>query len=209
MTTQTMLAFALFAFVSSITPGPNNLMLLASGVNFGLQRTVPHMLGIIVGCSLMMAAVAFGAHQLLSSIPYGFAVMKWASLSYLLWLAFSLGRNRTPLTDADPSEKPLLRPMSFIGACAFQWVNPKAWWMMLTACTTYLSESATAASKLDSIALMIVIFALVNLPAIGAWVWGGTKLRSLLSNPINLKRFNLIMACTLVISVLPILAESF
>src|ERR1700739_1477887 len=121
-----------FALVMSITPGPNNTMLLASGVNFGFRRTLPHMLGITLGCMVMMLVIALGLGQLFERMPYLFAALEAASVAYLLYLAWKIATSR-----ALSVEKADRQPMTFLQAAAFQWVNPKAWMMAVTGVTAF------------------------------------------------------------------------
>ena len=132
MSLETFLALVLFAFTTSITPGPNNMMLFASGVNFGFARTIPHMLGIGAGFLSLLIAVGLGLGALLHSVPVVYMALKFAGGAYLLWVAWKIGTSRS-LSDG----KTGAQPMTFIGAAAFQWVNPKAWVMAVTAMATY------------------------------------------------------------------------
>ena len=148
-----------FAFVSSITPGPNNLMLMASGANFGFNRTVPHMLGISIGHSFMIIMVGLGLIQLFEAFPILHKIMTGLSVVYLLYLAWKIA-NAAPPKDGEASGSPL----SFLQAAAFQWVNPKAWFMALTAITVYAPEKSVPA-----ITLVALVFAMTNLPSICTW----------------------------------------
>ena len=130
MQLETFLALILFAFTTSITPGPNNMMLFASGVNFGFARTIPHMLGIGAGFLSLLIAVGLGLGALLRSVPVVYTALKFAGGAYLLWVAWKIGTSRS-LSDGKAGAK----PMTFLGAAAFQWVNPKAWVMAVTAMT--------------------------------------------------------------------------
>jgi hypothetical protein len=126
MTTDLMLAFAGFAFVSSITPGPNNAMLLASGVNFGFRRTMPHIAGIAFGCVVMLVLVGFGLGEAFAAVPGLYDALRWAGAAYLLWLAWAIARS------GPTAERPAGgRPFGFWPAAFFQWVNPKAWIMVV------------------------------------------------------------------------------
>ena len=122
MTAELLLAFAGFAFVSSVTPGPNNAMLLASGVNYGFRRTVPHIAGISLGCVAMLILVGLGLGRLFAAVPQLYLILRYAGAAYLLWLAWKIA-TAGPMTD----QKAASRPMTFWQAAAFQWVNPKAW----------------------------------------------------------------------------------
>jgi threonine/homoserine/homoserine lactone efflux protein len=206
MNLNAVLALALFAFVSSITPGPNNFMLLSSGVRFGFSRTIAHMLGVSFGFGFMLCAVYLGVHQTLAQLPWLLTIMKWLGIGYLLWFAVALARDRTPINTASPlATNTSSKPMTFLGACAFQWINPKAWWMAVTASSTYVP--ALGFNQTDAwlgAFWLSLIFVLVNIPSVSAWAWGGTQLRRFLSNPQSLQFFNLLMAALLVASIVPI-----
>jgi len=120
-------AMAMFAFVTSVTPGPNNMMLLASGVNFGVKRTVPHWLGVSLGHFVMLLLVGAGLESLLKAYPFVYQVMKVVGFAYLVYLAWGVARSGAPERNGAEATKPI----SFFGAAAFQWVNPKAWIMSI------------------------------------------------------------------------------
>ncbi|WP_374192479.1 LysE family translocator [Trinickia acidisoli] len=185
-----------FALVMSITPGPNNTMLLASGVNFGFRRTVPHMLGITCGCMVMMVAIALGLGQIFTRFPTLYAVMEIASAAYLLYLAWKIAASRAFSVSAAHE-----RPMTFFQAVAFQWVNPKAWMMAVTGATAFhLSDNL-----LINALFLTVAFAIVNLPSITVWAAFGLGVRRFLSGPAMLRAFNWSMAALLVASVVPMI----
>lgn len=190
-------ALALYAFVASITPGPNNLMLLASGANFGFARTIPHMLGIALGFTAMTAIVGLGLAGLFLTFPIARTVLTVASVAYLLWLAWKIANAAPPDARAPATGK----PMTGLQAAAFQWVNPKAWSMTLTANTLYAPNA-----DWPSVAAVAVVFGLVNLPCISSWALIGTALRGWLRNPRTLRLFNLGMAALLVATLYPVLA---
>ena len=189
-------ALVLFAFVTSVTPGPNNLMLLASGVNFGFRRTVPHMFGIGSGFFVLLLAVGFGLGALLERVPLLYAALKIGGALYLLYLAWKIAFSRS-MGEAETGG----RPLTFLQAAAFQWVNPKAWVMALGAMAAYTDAENYAASVL----IIGVVFALVNVPSVSVWAGFGTALRSFLSDPVRLKWFNMGMGLTLVLSLWPML----
>ena len=159
MTPELLLAFVLFAFVTSVTPGPNNLMLLASGVNFGLRRSVPHMLGVSLGFMLLVLAVGLGLGQLFQRWPLLHALLAWGGATYLLYLAWKIARSVAP---SDSGAAPG-KPFTFVQAAAFQWINPKAWIMAITAIGTYIPQE----DFLGNLLLLAPLFALVNGPSVG------------------------------------------
>lgn len=196
MPLETFLALVLFAFTTSITPGPNNMMLFASGVNFGFARTIPHMLGIGAGFLSLLIAVGLGLGALLHSVPVVYTALKFAGGAYLLWVAWKIGTSRS-LSDG----KTGAQPMTFLGAAAFQWVNPKAWVMAVTAMATYTNPDY----YLPTVMLVGLAFAAVNVPSVSTWAGFGSALREWLSVPVRLKWFNITMALLLVASLWPML----
>ena len=194
MTYELFLALLGFAFVTSVTPGPNNMMLLASGVNFGLRRTVPHMLGISVGHSVMVFLVGLGVAGVFLAHPFALIGLKVAAVVYMLWLAWKIARSGAP-----GEGKAAGRPMTFLQAGAFQWVNPKAWAMALGAVAAYVPEPSVGAY-----AAVAVVFAGVNLPSVAIWAAAGQGLRRWLDRPGRLRVFNWGMAGVLVASLIPV-----
>jgi threonine/homoserine/homoserine lactone efflux protein len=197
MSADIFLALLAFAFVSSITPGPNNLMLLASGVNFGFRRSLPHMLGIGAGFVLLLLAVGFGLGAMLTAYPQLHLALKFAGGAYLLYLAWRIAMTRS----MSAKEGEAARPMTFLEATAFQWVNPKAWVMAVTAMAIYTSPDA----PFVTVILVAFAFGIVNLPCVSSWAAFGTALRGFLSDPARLKWFNIAMALLLVASLWPML----
>ncbi|MEM9248999.1 MAG: LysE family translocator [Pseudomonadota bacterium] len=188
-------ALAVFAFVSSITPGPNNLMLMASGANFGVRRTIPHMLGISLGHALMVFLVGMGLAAVFTAWPPALVLLKIVSAGYMLWLAWRIAHAAAPGEGQAGG-----RPFSFLQAAAFQWVNPKAWAMALTAVTVYAPGTGLAAML-----VVAAVFAAVNLPSVSVWAWFGQQVRHLLTNHTRLRAFNWTMAVLLVASLWPVL----
>ncbi|KPD10647.1 LysE family translocator [Phaeobacter sp. 11ANDIMAR09] len=195
MTYELFLALTLFAFVSSITPGPNNLMLMASGANFGFRRTIPHMLGVALGFVFMVILVGAGLVQVFDAVPISYSILKLASVLYLLYLAWKIA-NAGPAEASGNSGT----PMTFLQAAAFQWVNPKAWAMALTAISAY-----TPNQTLWAIFLVATVFGAVNLPSVGSWTILGQQMARFLTNPRRLTRFNWLMAVLLIASLYPVI----
>ena len=196
MTPDLFFALVGFAFVTSVTPGPNNMMLLASGVNFGFRRSVPHMLGISIGHALMVVLIGIGLDGLFETYPGLKLAMKVMAVLYMLWLAWRIANADTP----DEPQGRGKGPMTFLQAAAFQWVNPKAWAMALGAVAAY-----AGAGGLGVVGLVAVTFACVNLPSISLWTVLGTKIRGLLTDHRRLRQFNWTMAILLVLSLIPVL----
>ena len=187
---------AVFALVASITPGPNNLMLMASGANFGFRRTIPHSLGVAIGFTVMTLLVGSGLSQVFIQYPASYTVLKVVSVAYLLYLAWKIGTAAPPSAETEVSGK----PFTFFQAALFQWVNPKAWTMTLTAISIYAPDQS-----LKSVALVSFVFGVINLPCICTWILLGQKLRVLLTDPKQLRIFNITMASLLVLSLYPVL----
>ncbi|MCR8825081.1 LysE family translocator [Pseudosulfitobacter koreensis] len=195
MTLDILLALAAFALVSSITPGPNNLMLMASGANFGFRRTVPHMLGVGLGFVFMILVVGAGLAQVFDAYPLSYTVLKIVSILYLTYLAWKIA-NAAPIRRGEASGT----PMTFLQAAAFQWVNPKAWAMALTAISAYTPDTT-----LTAIALVAVIFGAINIPSVSLWTVMGQQMARVLTNPARLTAFNWTMAALLIASLYPVL----
>lgn len=194
MTYDLLFALLGFGIVTSVTPGPNNMMLLASGVNFGLRRTVPHMLGISLGHALMVFLVGLGIAGMFRAWPPALTLLKTGSVAYMLWLAWKIANSGAP-----GEGKARAEPLSFLQAAAFQWVNPKAWAMALGAVTAYVATPSAAAYL-----LVAVIFMVVNFPSVMIWAAAGQGLRRWLEGPARLRAFNWTMAVLLVASLWPV-----
>ena len=187
-------ALSLFAFVSSITPGPNNLMLMASGANFGFRRTLPHMMGVGVGFVVMLFLVGIGLIGIFDAVQYSYVVLKWVSVIYLCWIAWRVANSAAPSKETGTG-----KPFSFFQAAMFQWVNPKAWSMSLTAITLYAPDRSLLA-----VFLVTLVFGLINLPCVSSWTLLGQKMQILLTNPKRLTAFNYTMAAMLIATLIPV-----
>lgn len=197
MSVESFLALIAYAFVTSITPGPNNFMLLASGVNFGFVRTIPHMLGIGLGFLSLLLGVGVGLGALLTAVPELHLGLKIVGGAYLLYLAWKIAMSRSLARDGEAGA----RPLTFLEAAAFQWVNPKAWVMAATAMAVYVNPEQPILSML----VVALAFALVNLPSVSTWAGFGTALRGFLADPVRLKWFNIAMGVTLALTLVPML----
>ena len=197
MMLSTLPALLLFAFVTSVTPGPNNMMLMASGANFGFRRTIPHMLGIGIGFGAMIFLLGMFVMGLFQAEPRAVLLLAGVSVVYMLWLAWKIAHA------AAPSEKAVGgQPLGFVQAALFQWVNPKAWAMALTSTSLYAPDRTTL-----SVALVALVFSAINLPTVSIWTLIGQQLRRVLTNPARLRAFNWTMAALLVLSLAPMLGE--
>ncbi len=191
-------ALLLFAFVASATPGPNNIMLMTSGLNFGFRRTLPHFWGVDLGFAVMTLLVGLGLAQVFVRAPVLLTVLKWVGAAYLVYLAVKIARSGPVQASAGRA-----KPLTFWQAAAFQWVNPKAWIMAVTACATYTDPS----NYTTGVLVITLVFALVTIPAIAAWVGFGAGLQRWLGNPRNLAIFNYTMAALLIASLYPVFNE--
>ena len=195
MLTPILIAFAGFAFASSITPGPNNLMLMASGANFGFRRTGPHIAGVALGFAFMVFLVGLGIIAIFNAFPPLYTILKVLSALYLLWLAWKIA------TAAPPDAKtPTGRPFSFWQAVAFQWVNPKGWMMAISATSIYAPDQT-----LPAITAIAALFGLIGAPCMAAWALLGQEMRRILNTPARLRGFNISMGVILVLSMIPVL----
>jgi len=191
--------FVAFGIVAAATPGPNNLMLMTSGVKFGFGRTLPHLAGVVLGFSLMTALLGLGLDAAFQRIPQLLPVMRVLGALYMLWLAMKVAFAK-PLGEVEGGG----RPLGFLPAVAFQWVNPKAWVAILGALAAYAPMTDAYA---QSVALMVVLFTAITIPSAAAWALFGTALKRLLSDPRAVRPFNFAMAAVLVASIAPILFE--
>ncbi len=197
MSYEILIALIGFAFASSITPGPNNLMLMASGANYGLRRTVPHMLGISLGHAFMVVMVGVVLLRMFETYPVLNTVLKVLSATYMIWLAWKIANAVPP-----EAKKVEGKPFTFLQAAAFQWVNPKAWFMAITAISAYAPQDR---GILAGSLLVAVVFSATNLPSVTVWAWMGVQVRRWLGTARRLRVFNMTMAVLLVGSLWPML----
>jgi threonine/homoserine/homoserine lactone efflux protein len=198
MTFDLFTALAAFATVSTVTPGPNNLMLMASGINFGFARTVPHMTGIAVGFTTMIILVGAGIIQLLDAIPGAQTAIRVASIVYLLYMACMIATAKPAVGDGAQN---VGKPFSFFQAALFQWVNPKAWATALSAVSAYTPK----ANPVLGLFIIALVFGAVTVPTVGLWTMMGSKLRNFLSDPKKLRAFNVTAALILVATLYPVI----
>jgi len=196
MAIDTFIALLVFAFIATATPGPNNMMLLASGVNFGFRRTIPHMCCIAGGFFFLLLCVGAGLGALLVSFPTAHVALKIAGGLYLLYLAW-----RIATSGALGGTGPRSEPMSALGAAMFQWVNPKAWMMSVSAMAIY----SNAEQPYLSVLLVAATFLLVSFPAISIWAGFGTAMSGFLGNPTRRRSFNMAMGAVLALCIIPML----
>ena len=196
MSLDVFLALLLFSFASSITPGPNNIMLLTSGVNFGFRKTIPHMFGIAFGFGLLLLGVGFGLREVFQQFPIMELILKIVGGAYLVYLVWKIA-------NAGSMEKGKIgaKPMTFLAASLFQWVNPKAWVMAIYAMTAYTGQPDFT----TSVFIVTFAFVVINFPSVSVWCGFGVAMREWLSDPKRLRIFNITMALFLVASLWPML----
>ena len=187
-----------FAFSASATPGPNNVMMLSAAAGNGLRRTLPQLSGIVIGFGLMVTLVACGLGVPLAHSPLLQRLLQAVGAVWMVWLAWKIA------TMPVGGDVAVVRPLSFLAACAFQWVNPKAWIMAVTASTTFLPPRGNA---LIYGPLLGLVFTLVGIPCVGGWGLIGATGARLLRHPALLRAFNVTMALLLVVTVAMMLAE--
>ena len=190
-------ALTMFALATSITPGPNNMMLMASGANFGLRRTLPHWAGVVVGFTGLLLACGLGLGGLFLRYPVLHDILKWAGAAYLVYLAGKIAMSKSISTAKAGAAA---KPMTFAAAVAFQLVNVKAWAMAVGGATTYVPQD----HYLGNLVVAAVVFALINAPCVALWLSCGVVLRRSLERPAILRTFNIVMAVLLVASLYPL-----
>ncbi len=191
MDSQTLIALLSFSVVNFCTPGPNNLMLMSSGVNYGIARTLPHLTGVVLGFPAMTVAVGIGLAGLFTAVPAARTVLTVLSVLYTLWLAWKIARAAPP----DPSQASG-KPLSFWQGVAFQWVNPKAWSMALMAITLYAPRQ-----DVGSVVLIGGLFVIAGSFSSTGWMLLGRGISGWLSDPKRLRMFNYAMALLLIASI--------
>ncbi|MEO9655473.1 LysE family translocator [Marinomonas sp.] len=185
-----LLTFAVYAFVMSGMPGPNNIMLLASGARFGFRRTLPHMIGIGVGMGVLILSSLLGLGTLFSLFPSLYVLLKWLGGAYLLWLAWKIATAPTNEFSDSGHQQAAMR---WWQAALFQFVNPKAWMMAISSVSTFTIQGELFA---QSGFWIMLVFACVNFPTIALWAWLGVSIRRWLTDVRRQRWFNRIMGAT-------------
>ncbi|MGR5140131.1 LysE family translocator [Photobacterium sp. DNB23_23_1] len=189
----------LFAVVSSATPGPNNILVMTSGLNFGIKKSLPVLCGICLGFAFMLLIVGFGFGQVFDLFPHLHTIIKISGVLYLLYLAWLISSSSDGLGTKEQPE-----PLSFFNGALFQWVNPKAW----VVATGAIAAFTTSNSEFAAQALIIAgTFLIVSFPCVGIWLYFGTWLKRYLNHEHHRKWFNFLMSGLLVFSVLPVIGE--
>jgi threonine/homoserine/homoserine lactone efflux protein len=200
MSSELFWALLLFVLVTTFTPGPNNAMLMTTGLNFGFRRGMPHVWGVVLGFTFMVLAVGIGLGAIFQAYPWIYSVFKYAGAVYLLYLAWQIA------TSGDVEEGETRgRPISFLEAAAFQWLNPKGWAMAVGATSAYAAVTAFPMNMI----LIASLCGLLGILSSVAWVWFGMGLKHLVTSPRAIRVVNVTMAVLLVASLWPIFAEAW
>lgn len=199
MSQQLFYAFLVFAVVMFFTPGPNNIMLLASGLNFGFRRTLPHIAGVAFGFAFMVGVTGIGLGAVFTSIPVLQTILKYGGAAYLVYLAIAIARSGPP----DPGAAETRRPMTFLGAALFQWVNVKGWVMAIGTITAYAAVASYPWNVFVQVAVSVAMGGVSSV----AWTLSGSALQSLVKSPRAVRVFNITMAVLLIGSLYPVLVE--
>jgi threonine/homoserine/homoserine lactone efflux protein len=200
MSQSLLYAFIVFAVVMYFTPGPNNIMLLSSGLTYGFRRTIPHIAGITIGFAFMVGAVGLGLGTVFLAYPILQTILKYAGAAYLIYLAAVIAFSGP----AKPGEAQGRGPMTFWGAAMFQWINAKGWVIVIGTITAY---AAIAQFPLN-IAIQTVISLIVGALSTVAWAVFGTALRPVLTSERLVRAFNILMAVLLLASLYPVLMDA-
>lgn len=196
MSIELFLAMALFAFVASITPGPNNLMLMATGANAGYKKCLPQMVGVVIGFNLLLLGLALGLVALMTQIPQTKWALRLLGSSYLLYLSYRLAMSRSLSVSGDQK----VMPLSFLASLAFQWVNPKGWSLGATAIVQFIQPEAPIITFLG----LAIIYSTTNFFAVSSWTLFGSAMQQFLAQPQRLKYFNISMGLLLALTIIPV-----
>ena len=198
MSQPLLIAFVIFAAVMFFTPGPNNIMVMSSGLTYGFRRTLPHIAGVVFGFAFMVGAVGLGFGTVFIAFPVLQTILKYAGAAYLIYLAVMIAMAGPP----KPGEASR-GPLTFWQGAMFQWVNVKGWVAIIGTITAY---AAIAKFPLN-IVLQVVIFLLMGTASITTWTLFGSALRPFLTSPLMVRVFNIAMALLLLASLYPVFME--
>jgi threonine/homoserine/homoserine lactone efflux protein len=197
MTYDLFLGLVVFAAIAAFTPGPNNTMLMASGINFGLKRTMPLVLGVMIGFPFMIGCIGLGLGKIFEIYPIIYTTMKYVGAAYMLWLAWKIAMEKP----AGENGKEVGNPITFFQACALQWVNPKAWVMAVTSLSAY-----TVSGNYYFGVLMVVLIAMVmGIGSATTWAMFGVGLKHILNDARYFRIINVMLGLALVASLVPML----
>ncbi len=197
MTFDLFIALFIFGFIAAFTPGPNNTMLLATGINFGVRRAWPHILGIAIGFPFMIACIGFGLRRIFEIYPLIYVALKYLGAAYMVWLAWKIAISKPSGDDGVVKAEPI----TFLQACAFQWVNPKGWIMAVTALSAY----TVAAQYTVGVLAVVGMFVFMGFASALTWVLFGAGLKHILDDDRYFRMINIGLALALVASLVPML----
>lgn len=197
MIIDNLLPLLLFSFISAVTPGPNNIMIMTSGLNYGIRASLPHCLGICIGFPILVLAIGFGVSIIFNQYPVMYTLIKIAGIGYLFFLSWKIATATNTSNNNQPS-----KPLTFMQAALFQWLNPKAWVMATSAFATFSQTGSVA----ETIIIAMVFFSF-TFPSVSIWLFFGSWLQRWLKEPRTFKIFNTCMAALLIFSILPVVAE--
>jgi threonine/homoserine/homoserine lactone efflux protein len=200
MSQPLLVAFVVFATVMFFTPGPNNIMVLSSGLTYGFRRTVRHIAGISIGFAFMVGAVGFGFETIFLAYPVLQTILKYAGAAYLIYLAAVIAMSE-PVTPGQDNRR---GPMTFWGAAMFQWVNVKGWVMVIGTITAY----AGIARFPWNIVIQVVLSLLLGVMSTSTWTLSGSSLRPFMTSPRAVRAFNIVMAVLLLASLYPVFMDA-
>ena len=200
MSHSLLIAFVIFATVMFITPGPNNIMVLSSGLTYGFRRSLPHIAGITIGFAFMVGAVGLGFGTIFIAYPVLQTILKYAGAAYLIYLAAVIAMAE-PVTPGQDNRR---GPMTFWGAAVFQWVNVKGWVMVIGTITAY----AGIAGFPWNIAIQVLLSLMLGAVSTSIWALSGSSLRSLMTSPRAVRAFNIVMAVLLLASLYPVFMDA-
>jgi threonine/homoserine/homoserine lactone efflux protein len=200
MSQPLLIAFVVFATVMFFTPGPNNIMVLSSGLTYGFRRTVPHIAGIAIGFAFMVGAVGLGFGTIFIAYPVLQTILKYAGAAYLIYLAAVIAMSE-PVTPGQDNRR---GPMTFWGAAVFQWVNVKGWVMVIGTITVY----AGIARFPWNIVMQVALSLLLGMMSTSIWTLSGSSLRSFMTSPRAVRAFNIVMAALLLASLYPVFMDA-
>jgi threonine/homoserine/homoserine lactone efflux protein len=195
MTAGLLFSAAIFSFVTSVTPGPNNTFLLSSGVNFGLKKSMPYLMGIMAGLCGMMLAIGLGLGVVFTTFPVVYQVLKYIGFAYILYLAYLI------VMSTSNSETSVFKYIGFWKSTTFQFVNPKAWIVLASYMATFVPVESGIVEEVTT----CLVFLVATFPGALVWAISGQLLRNWLSEPKRRKIFNLTSAILLVLSMIPVL----
>ena len=199
-TVTMLISISTFTLSTVLSPGPNNIMLLSSGLTFGYKKTIPHILGVMLGFPLMVIIVGLGMGVIFEQYPIALKILKIVGILYLFWMAYKIATNSSTYSNDNSNSQ----PFTFIQSAGFQWVNPKAWIMAITSVSVFVIDGNSSFIQVFVIAFIYMLSGVIST---NTWALGGVFLKSIIKNEKSIKIFNIIMAVLLVASVLPLVFE--